>query len=421
APSAAYQLRKLISRHKVPFAFLVAFFVLVTGAAIWTNALRAQAAAEAETAKQISDFLVGLFRVSSPYEARGNEVTAREIIDKGAEKIEQELADQPELQARLMLTIGKVYKELGLYDRAYALLQRALEIRQNSLDDDHVETLVSLGHLASLLRLKGKLSGAEEAMRRALEGHRRARGEDHPTTLSLLTALANVLTERGKYSEAEDAYRRALERRRRTRGDDNRGTMTTMANLGNLLRLRGNYSEAEVLFRKTLDYFRRELSPDDPNTLAVLNKMGALLRDQGKSSEAEALHRPLLESCRRVRGVEHPATLAVLKNLARDVADQGRLEEAEELFEELMATAARELPPDHWHLGVFAAYYGECLTKLERYVEAEQQLVGSSKLLKEALGGEHRYTVEVINFLVNLYEAWGKPEEAAEYRAMLPR
>ena len=67
---------------------------------------------EAVTAKQVSDFLVGLFNVSNPSESRGNTVTAREILDKGAEKIEKELAGQPEIQARLMRTMSRVYQGL---------------------------------------------------------------------------------------------------------------------------------------------------------------------------------------------------------------------------------------------------------------------------------------------------------------------
>jgi hypothetical protein len=82
------------------------------------NEARARAEIEAETAKQTTGFMVGLFEVSDPGEARGNTITAREIMDRGASRIERELTTQPAIQATLMETMGTVYTSLGLYDQA---------------------------------------------------------------------------------------------------------------------------------------------------------------------------------------------------------------------------------------------------------------------------------------------------------------
>ena len=83
---------------------------------------RTRAEIDAETAKQTTDFMVGLFEVSDPSEALGNTITAREIIDKGADRIKQELTTQPAIQATLMDTMGTVFKSLGLYTEAGNLL-----------------------------------------------------------------------------------------------------------------------------------------------------------------------------------------------------------------------------------------------------------------------------------------------------------
>ncbi len=83
---------------------------------------RVRAEAEAETARQTTNFMVDLFRVSDPSESLGNSITAREILDKGAARIELELTDQPEIQATLMDTMGTVYTSLGLYEPAVSLL-----------------------------------------------------------------------------------------------------------------------------------------------------------------------------------------------------------------------------------------------------------------------------------------------------------
>ncbi len=97
---------------------------------------RDRANQEAATAKQVSDFLVGLFKVSDPNEARGNALTAREILESGVANIEKDLAGQPEVQARMMGTMGAIYTGLGLYDRAERLLTQAVATDWRVFGDD---------------------------------------------------------------------------------------------------------------------------------------------------------------------------------------------------------------------------------------------------------------------------------------------
>ncbi len=128
-PSASYQFQKLVARHKAGFGFAstllilhVGFSVSVTFQAGRLATERDRANEEAETARQVSDFLISLFEVSDPGEARGETVTAREILETGVERIENELQDQPLVRARLMGTMGSVYDSLGLHADARPLL-----------------------------------------------------------------------------------------------------------------------------------------------------------------------------------------------------------------------------------------------------------------------------------------------------------
>jgi len=105
--------------------------------------------AEAETARQTTQFMVDLFKVSDPSESLGNTITAREILDKGAGRIETELSTQPAIQATLMDTMGTVYTSLGLYDSALPLVRRALDKRRELLGAQSPETAQSLGNLVN--------------------------------------------------------------------------------------------------------------------------------------------------------------------------------------------------------------------------------------------------------------------------------
>ncbi|NIL95043.1 MAG: tetratricopeptide repeat protein, partial [Woeseiaceae bacterium] len=123
---------------------------------------------EAETARQTTEFMVGLFEVSDPSEALGNTITAREILDKGAERIGSELGDQPEIQATLMDTMGTVYTSLGLYDAAVPLIERALDRRHSLFGNEHIDVAQSLNHLGEIQALKADYDAADKNLREAL-------------------------------------------------------------------------------------------------------------------------------------------------------------------------------------------------------------------------------------------------------------
>ena len=137
---------------------------------------RRQAEIEAETARQTTDFMVSLFSVSDPSEARGNTITAREILDQGAGRIEEELATQPTIQATLMDTMGSVYQSLGLYPEAGNLLTGALDKRRELLGDEHADVALTKSHLAEVLTYQANYDTAEPMYREALDTQRRLFG-----------------------------------------------------------------------------------------------------------------------------------------------------------------------------------------------------------------------------------------------------
>jgi len=57
----------------------------------------------------------------------------------------------------------------------------------------------------------------------------------------------------------------------------------------------------------------------------------------------------------------------------------------------------------------------------EQYEEAELLSLKTLEIRRRVLGEEHPDTVKSINNLVELYEAWGKPQQAGQWRAKLPR
>ncbi len=147
--------------------------------------------------------------------------------------------------------------------------------------------------------------------------------------------------------------------------------------------------------------------------------MGALLRTQGKLTEAEPYYREALEGYRRVRGDDHQYTLISKSNLALLLVDLGNAVEAEQLAGEAVVAARETLGAEHWWHGNFLGKHGRALAALERFDDAESALLEAHGILQTALGDEHEQTKRVVGYLADLYDAWGKPEKAAEWRAKL--
>ncbi len=581
-PSAAYQFRKLIARHKAPFGLIAALFVVVLGFGVWMSVLyaraeqlrvaavaaereqsrereraelaEAQAREEANTARteagkasQVQEFLLDMLASVDPGVSQGRDTTIlRELLDNAAERVETQLINQPEVEATIRAAIGNTYHAIGRHDRAEPHLRAALAARQGLLGDEHPDTVASIRHLAELLHDQGKRSEAERLYRQALEGCQRTLGREDPQTLAAMSDLGLLLREQGRAAEAEPLSRQALEGLRRVMGDEHPKTLIAMNNLAMLLEDQDRLSEAELLYRQALEGSQRTLGPRHPNTLASMdnlaislmirgkfaaaepllrqaletrrqvlgnehqltllsmNNLGALLRYQGKLAEAEPVYRDALEASRRTLGEEHPDTLGVMNNLAELLRRQGKLAEAESLYRQVTDAFARVLGADHprtlvamSNLGalltsrdepseaeplcrealeglrrvlgdehrstlggiqdlaralhgqgrpaeartlfrealeiaertggddnsltaLYRSRYGNCLAGLDRYEEAETHLLRSHAVLEARRGHDHEWTIEAARWLVALYEDWGKPDKAAQYRPRLP-
>ena len=132
-PSTTYRARKFIRRHRLGVAGATTLVLLLAAFAAVMAVQVGRTARERNKAERLATFMVDLFKVSDPSQARGNTITAREILDKGSEKTRSELQDDPEVRAALTHTMGDVYSNLGLYKEAQSLFQDALETRQRVL------------------------------------------------------------------------------------------------------------------------------------------------------------------------------------------------------------------------------------------------------------------------------------------------
>jgi len=373
-PSAAYRAKKFVRRHRfgVAVATLAVLALMTFGVAMAVQAKTI--ARERDRAERVSEFLVNLFKVSDPSEVRGNSITAREILDRGVEKIQKELADEPEIQARLMLTMGIVHKNLGLYSKAEPLVRRAVEARRRVLGPKDPETLRSQLELARVEDPLGRYQEAEKLLHETVETQRQCLGDDHPDTLDSKEYLAVIYERQGRYEKAKVLQREVLEARRRVLGSDDSRTLWSMNDLAFILSVTGHLPEAEKLYREAIERRRRVSGEDHPFTLWVMNSFGLLLIDQGHFAEAEQLYLKVLDARRRVLGPEHPHTVKSMSDLAMVYGYQKRNLEAEKLYRKAIEIQRRVVRGDNVRtigmMGNLADFYIEW----KRYDDAERLL-----------------------------------------------
>src|SRR5262249_8987983 len=141
---------------------------------------------ERDRADRVTEFMASMFKVSSPSEARGNTITAREVLDKASRDIDSGLAQDPELQAQMMFLMSRVYGSLGLYSRSEGLARQAARIRTRVLGPDDPQTLDAMARLEWSLNKQGKSTEAEKLERETLDTRLRILGKDDPGTATLM-------------------------------------------------------------------------------------------------------------------------------------------------------------------------------------------------------------------------------------------
>jgi serine/threonine-protein kinase len=419
-PTLGYLTGKFVRRNRgaVLAALTIAGLILSFGvtATLQSRQIareRDQAARERDKAQKVSEFLASLFKASKPSEAQGKPVTARDILDRGTGKIATQLADQPEVRATLLYTIGDVYMALGANDRARGLLEEALAERRRLFPGDHPDTAVSLASLGLLYEIQDDQPRAESLYRESLAMRRRLFGEGHPEVARSLEALANLLNDKGDPATAEPMLRESLAIHRKAFAADDRRVLASMTNLAVVLSARGRHAEAESLFRDVLAA-RRRAGGETPALGVALENVGNVLFEQRRFPEAESFHRESLEVRRRLFGADDWRVGMQLVNVGAVLSATGRCGEGEGLLREGLSVLRKSMGEDHVLTATAKSRLGGCLVEGGMYAEAEPLLLAgyASLLRKRPVDKETR---DARGRLAHLYQAWGKPEKADEY------
>jgi len=386
-----YRVGRFVGRHRTAVGAAALAGVAVLGFGIQSafnarlarherdRALAAEerARVETRTAERVSEFLVDLFRVADPGESRGEDISVRELLDRGTARLEDELADEPATRARLLLSIGEVYRNLGEYEHAANLLTESVDLLRRE-SPGSPEIPAALNRLARVYIDLGDADASHRVTTAALDSARATFDSDHPETARALSNLATLAYNESRLDDAQRWALDAFEMRRRLWGDEHVEIADSLEDLGSV----------------ALNQFRLE--------------------------EAVELHERAYEMRRRLLGPDHPVTMSTLATLVGTLESHKQFERSLERIDEIMPTALRVLGPDHPDVGYLEVMRGRQYRFLQRWTEAEASFRDAVRIERSSRGPDHPNVAYALVQIGSVQAADGRLDDAEQsYRDAL--
>ncbi len=386
-PSAAYQARKFIRRHRVSVAVTTAFVVLLLAYAVtvtfqWQQieAERSRTELEARKVQRVATFLKGLFQDASPgLEHRSNVAEAAlSLVDEGARTLD-ELASEPLIYAELLETLGAIYHDLSAIRKADSLVAKSLALRRAHLSHDHPDVAASLHALGSIRYSQRRLEEAVSYFESASNIRRNSLGVADPDYAASM--LWRALAMPTDAPDRDAAFMEGLTLLRRIHGpqSDEVAAALQFFALG-----QPNPADADTLFEQALAIYKLRPEKNATRIAELLNDVGLRL-EQDQPDRSRELLEEAIQLYRENLGRHHPATLLAMNNLAALLHDSGLPEEADPLLREILKSRREVLPSGSMSIAYTLYRLGRVSLDLGRRSEAETHLREAAEILGEQL------------------------------------
>ncbi|HLZ98470.1 MAG TPA: serine/threonine-protein kinase [Steroidobacteraceae bacterium] len=368
-----YRTRKFVARHGFGVVVSVLGLAGLLATTLFALSQAYSARAQAMRAEAVTQYLIGVFRIADPKSMPGGlKLSMREVLDAGAKRMQLQLAQQPELEASFSAVLGTIYQGLGENERAVALLQRSLALRQVDRRDDaaHADTLA---------------------------------------------ALARAQYEKGDYAAASAASADALARHRALGAPASSTIARDLALQGEIARRQGEFAAGEILLNHALVMSRATLRAPHAQIAAQLNQLAALYGDMGRIQQATMMTEQSLAMFRSLYGENHLDVAENLVNLGVFRMQTDHIAQALPVFDQAIAIYRRLLPSDHPLLALALANEARAFDRLKRFREADPLYREALAMQRRVLGNQHPDLAATLNNLAVLRMHLDDFSGSAEY------
>jgi eukaryotic-like serine/threonine-protein kinase len=423
-----YHTAKFMRRHVVSVIAIAAVFVglaLFAGVMLWENRrielARDATAQERDRAQQVSAFLVDVFSQADPFNAQGREPTAKDLLDRGAEKISGNLSLLPEVRAQLLESIGLAYRRQGLSERAIPLFEQAVAIRRQERPLVNGHVAVALANLARALTDAGHLISAEADLEQAV-ALSESDGEPRPVeTADILVQFGNfALNAKSDPARAAELFGKALNIYRNTIGNQNLQVAATLNGLADAAVWMSDYPLAEHYEREALSIFQETVSRNHPDNAVALATLGSILTQRGKYSEAEQVLNEALQIEHNVFGVDNPRIATTEADLGVLYDREGDMPRAIGATETALKLTRDRLGLNHYLTGYYLDSLANLFLKTGDLPTAETDARQALAVYAQALPARHLYVASTHQLLGEVLLRRGSLAVAeAEFRTAL--
>ena len=415
-----YLLGRFLRRHALAAGIVVAAFFSLSGVAaftLWQNhrieAEREATARERDHAREVSAFLVDVFSQADPFTARGREPTAKELLDRGAAKIRDNVTLQPEVRAQLLDSIGLAYRRQGLSDRAIPLFEQALAIRRAERPPDERRVAVALANLANALTDAGSLVSAEGYLQQALQISRRVNGENSVDTADILMQFGHlVLNGESRPQRAIELFGEALGIYRTALGGQNLTVASTLDDLASAAVWLDDFESGERYERESLRIFQENAGRSHPDYAIALATLGHILTERGRYDEAERMLKEAYDIDSRIFGADNQRVADIESHLAVLYEKRGDFSRALEAAAHAVRISTGRLGLQHYLTGDYLDSLAELLLRTGDISAAERNARQALAVYSQSLPARHLYVASARQLLGEILLRRGALAEA---------
>jgi len=335
---AAVLLQNIIDKPKRRMRWLFGFLLLLTavvGIGKYTydlneQKLRAETAKlEAEKAneesKQIIAFLESLFKVSDPYSSRGEVITARQMLDDGAKRVDEELKGQARSIIRMKMTIGEIYRKLGMYPEAEQQFNQANQYFETNQLNDVEQEIFLLGLMATLDYETSKYDQMIETLTKAIElskAHGLTESKDY---LSLRFNLAAAYEEKSEHEKAITTFEELLQIYLKNPKKYKIELITTYNYIGLINADADNLEKSKEYINKAITYLSPNEEEDVEFRTSLYANLGTIHADMGEYEEAVQLGLKVAAIREKVLGSKHNYLALTYDNISKAYCNMNKI------------------------------------------------------------------------------------------------
>jgi len=417
---------KFLRRHLLAVAGATAVVLGLAGLAgitLWQShrieQSRLATARERDRAQQVSGFLVDVFSQADPFNAQGHETTARDLLDRGASRIMDDLDEQPEVRAELLESIGLAYRRQGLGSRAVPLFEQAVAIRRALKPADPARIAVAQANLAEALADAGNLSAAEKHLHSALALSKSASPAANRQTADILMQLGRLaLDGQSRTTQAAAYFEQALSVYINALGPEATEVGTAQIRLGEVASWQNELAQAERHYRQGLAIYQATLGRNHPDQAIALANLGFILVERGNYAQAEPMLNEALDIEKRVFGPDHQRVAETLEHLARLHEGRGELPLAIDTLLQSISISRQRLGSDHYLVGYRLDFLASLYLESDDLPAAEEKAHEALRIYARSLPAEHLYVASTRQLLGDILIARKRyPGAISELRA----